>query len=1213
MSRLNLIVLSLSCGVLIHSPLSALAQIVPDNSLPNNSIVIPNGNINEIQGGTTAGNNLFHSFEQFSVSPNTAAFFNNAVTIENIITRVTGSSISTIEGLIRANGAANLFLLNPNGIIFGPNATLQIGGSFVGSTANSIQFGDGTEFSATNPNNSALLSVNIPIGLQYGASPGDITVQGTGNNLSISPSIGNTVRENRPVGVQVPSGQTLALVGGNILLEGGNLTAESGRIELGSVREGTVRLNSTNPGWSFNYDGIQNFQDIQLSQAASVDTSGNGGGTIHVQGGRVVVADSSAILANTSGNVAGGGLTVKASELVAVTGSSPETPFFSILSTDVDPGATGQGGDIQVETNQLVVAGGAKLVSTTYGVGNAGNLIIQANQVSLSSGGRLPVGSSGLFSSASFGSTGRGGDIQVETVGLQVTGGAQIFTGTLSSGDGGNLSVRATDVELVGTSPSGVSSSGLFSNVVVPEINSGNGGDLTLDTQRLLVTDGARITALTAGSGNAGTLNINATEISVEGFGPQGPSFILATIEPTGTGKGGNLIINTQQLNVQEGAQVAVSTGGTGDAGTLTVVADQINLSGTSETSQSGLFSNALESTGNGGQIDITTNQLTIQNGATINASNFPSLNLDRPPGEGQAGDISIRANSVQLDTLSLDNPSSITAATGNGGGGNIRLQVRDRIIARNGSEITAETLGRGEGGNIDLSTNQLTLTTGASLNTSTSAGGNAGLITIDADSVNLETNSQILSEAETNASGNAGSIDIQGELLTLSNSSNISSSTDGSGSAGNIRITTNSTTVDRSSQILSEAQTNATGSGGNLNLTTNTLTVGNGGALSTSTAGAGNAGNTDVSASTVTIDGTSNNNPSGIFSEVRSQASGQGGRINLNANTLNLSDSGIISTNTAGEGNAGSLNITANTATLNRGGQISSGATTGSSGNGGNVNFAVNNTLRLTSEGQVSTSSEGLGQAGNIQVSADRILMDQGNITATSVETGGGNLEITTNFLGTNNNSLISTSVSDSTGGGGDLTINSDFIVAQDNSDIRANAVFGPGGNIRIFTLGIFLGSESEISASSQFGTDGIVDISNPDVDRKVGTVQLPEQVTDVSQLIATGCSSPQQNALVVTGRGGLPQDPRQTLTGETVWSDLRSDLRQSRSTANQNPATQNAGASTAATTQTIIEAQAWVVNQRGNLELVAALPNQVNSQSPWFQPVQCPVSSTQ
>jgi filamentous hemagglutinin family protein len=242
----------------------AQQEIVPDTTLPINSNVKLEGNIFNITGGTQAGSNLFHSFQEFSVPTGGTAFFNNAVDIQNIISRVTGGSISNIDGLIRANGT-NLFLINPSGIVFGPNASLNVGGSFLASTASSLKFADGFEFSATAPQTTPLLTISVPIGLQFPANPRSIQNQST-------------------VGLEVEPGKTLALVGGDVNLDGGVLTAPGGRVELGGLATtGTVGLNMDENNFRLSFpDGVAR-ANVSLTNQAFVDvTADEGGGSIAV-------------------------------------------------------------------------------------------------------------------------------------------------------------------------------------------------------------------------------------------------------------------------------------------------------------------------------------------------------------------------------------------------------------------------------------------------------------------------------------------------------------------------------------------------------------------------------------------------------------------------------------------------------------------------------------------------------------------------------------------------------------------------------------------------------------------------------------------------------------------------------------------------------------------------------------------------------------------
>ncbi|MBD2527853.1 filamentous hemagglutinin N-terminal domain-containing protein [Nostoc sp. FACHB-133] len=244
--------------LVITNPVSA--QIVPDNTLEVNSNVAPGCTACTIEGGTVRGTNLFHSFNEFSVPTGGEAFFNNATSIQNIFTRVTGNSVSNIDGLIRANGTANLFLINPNGIIFNSNASFNIGGSFIASTANSLNFSDGINFSAVNSQNAPLLMINVPIGLQYGSNVGSVEVQGST--------------------LQVNSGQTLALAGGNVSINGGKLLASGGRIELGGVAtESTVGLLVNNPSINLSFPIGVSRSDVSLTNGAQVNVrDGSGGG-----------------------------------------------------------------------------------------------------------------------------------------------------------------------------------------------------------------------------------------------------------------------------------------------------------------------------------------------------------------------------------------------------------------------------------------------------------------------------------------------------------------------------------------------------------------------------------------------------------------------------------------------------------------------------------------------------------------------------------------------------------------------------------------------------------------------------------------------------------------------------------------------------------------------------------------------------------------------
>jgi len=303
------------------------AQLVPDKSLGSDpSIVVPNQTVKElpssvISGGSIRGSTLFHSLQEFNVNDGQGAFFINPTGIENILTRVTGGNSSTIQGTLGVLGPANLFLLNPKGIIFTPGARLDLSGSFLATTATSFEFPDGNQFSTAPPQPSPLLTISIPTKLNFtGGSPGSIVVQGPGHSLASSNNfyIGAGAST---TGLRVQPGRSIALIGGDVVIDGGIVTAPVGRIEVGSVGSGNVGLESTSSAMKLNYIAAKVSRIIELTNSGLIDTSGPGSGGITLQGGQIDLSGASYLLEQSQGASTPGSIDVNATGSLVLQGN----------------------------------------------------------------------------------------------------------------------------------------------------------------------------------------------------------------------------------------------------------------------------------------------------------------------------------------------------------------------------------------------------------------------------------------------------------------------------------------------------------------------------------------------------------------------------------------------------------------------------------------------------------------------------------------------------------------------------------------------------------------------------------------------------------------------------------------------------------------------------------------------------------------------------
>ncbi|BDA67318.1 filamentous haemagglutinin outer membrane protein [Calothrix sp. PCC 7716] len=1196
---------------------NVLAQIIPDETLgAERTLITPNVNIkgataDQIDGGAVRGSNIFHSFSEFNIQDGQRVYFSNPSGINNILGRVTGNNQSNILGTLGVNGNANLFILNPNGIIFGQNARLDIGGSFVASTANAIQFGEQGFFSAANPSSPALLTVN-PDALFFN----QINNKQIENRSRVE--AGLNIAGTPLFGLRVPDGKSLLLLGGGIVIDSGGLHALGGQVELAGVTVGRLGLTLNGNKLSINPEKIER-ADISLRNGASVSTSNQGGGNIRVFGKHVTVSDGSRIEANTLGSLVGGELSIDASEMLEVVGESATGQRSELVARTT---GTGNAGNLTITAPVFRILEGARVSTTTAGSGKAGNLTVTASEVKVSGFTKSREFGSDLFAQTRRGSTGDGGELAVTTKRLLVQDGGQVGVSTFGNGNGGKLTINASElVEVSGSSES----------ILAANTNGkGKGGDLIINTGKLLVQDGAEIAATANGDGNAGSLIVNASEsVHVRGASASGNVSEL-TAGAYATGKGGELTINTPLLLV-EGADIFAGTASKGDAGNLTIntsylfanngaaistltvgsgnggrlavnASKQVQLNGTSDDGKTTGFFASTYNVGKAGDLIVDTPVLIVKNGAQVSTSTI---------GGGQGGKLTIKASeSVLLEGIG-SGLSSQAQRTGNAG--SITLNTPNLTIQKQ-ARIAAETINKGNAGNINIDTNKLMIQDGGIISSATANEGSGGKLTINAtESLQVINNPNEQSITglftQTQGTGKAQTLTINTPILILQDGAQIDAGTDirSTGSGGDLIVN-----ASESVQLIGTTAIRRFPSG-----------------LFTATRGTGKAGNLTVNSPTLIIrDGAT------ISSATNN---GAGGNISITANRLETINGGKFRTSTTGVNKAGDINLNVKDSILIAG--VNSGlfanTQTGSTGDGGNI-FIDPRSIILRDGARIAVDSQGSGKGGDIQIEAGALTIDnQAAIFAETASNTGGSITLKMQeLLLLRRGGQISTNAgTNSSGGdGGDIDINAKFIVAppNENSDITANAFQGSGGKVNINAAGIFglkpLSRQelerflqttdptklnpsqlqtSNITAISQTNPslNGEINLNTPDNDPSRAIAELPSDVVDVAGLINQNlCVATTGSQFTITGRGGLSPSPYELLSTNIIWEDWWI----SEPYTTKPTITKNSPRSSPEISTTIIEAQGWVTDANGNV-ILTAKPVTVAPNGTWLHSPSC------
>ncbi len=1078
--------------------------------------------------GRQVGGNLFHSFGAFGLKEGETATFSGPPNVGNVIGRVTGGAASSIDGNVKSTiPGANLYLVNPAGVVFGPNASVNVSGSFHASSADYLKLKDGARFQAANPDASTLTSSPPEAFGFLSANPRPVTV-------------------NRST-LQLPSGGTLGLVGGDVTISGGVLVAPAGTVHIASAAgAGEIPVNpQAGPPPTVSRSGT-----VQVTNNSTVYPSGGSvfirAGDLSVSGpGTVIVTDNSIPGGNGALSLHGdrtvairGGATVVASATgpgrapgISVGTAAGGTTTIDASTVATNAPVSSDGGPVAISTGGLTLRNGAVVVSNARGLGNGGPISVTADSVLLDGPGTMldsEAYGAGLADANGVPAlAGAGGAVNVSGGDLTVQNRATIQAFTSGSGAAGPIGIAMNGAVAL-TAGSQILSRSTASG---PGANGGNAGTVTVSAAALTLARGSSINTDTSNSGNGGRIALEISgPLTVDGTGKgEFANGVSSEAEVNAPGSAGSVQVNAGSVSVLNGGFINSNTRGAGAGGSVRVSTPGALLldgggGGFTEIGASALGPRS----GNAGTVTVNAGSVTVQGGAQI-----ASLNA----GPGRAGDVTVnagalilaRGGSITTDTSGPGNAGEIALNIGGpltidglgkgsfvngvsseaavnvlGSAGSVRVNAAS-VSVLNGGFVNSNTRGAGAGGSVLVSTpGALLLDGGGGGFTEIGASalgpqsGNAGAVTVSGGSVTVQNGARIASS--TAAPGRGGNVAVNAGALTLARGGSITTDTSGAGDAGDVALDIGGPlAIDGSNKgefvngVSSEAAVNVPGSAGSVRVNAGSVSVVNDGFINSNTRGAGAGGSVLVATpGALLLDGAG-----GGFTEIAASAlgarSGNAGTVTIDAGSVRVQGKARIASATAGPGRGGAVAVNTGTLAVSGGGSVNT--QTVASGDAGVVSLNVGGDLAIDGGGVVSSEASpgSSGSAGAVRVNAGNIsVLSGGTVSSSTRSTGaGGSVAVSTpgalllDGRGVPGAAITAATFGTQSGDAGTVTVSAGTVTILDAAQVASSSTGqGRGGDVRVAagSTATLDGVGPQINATSTgAGPAGSITVSAP------------------------------------------------------------------------------------------------------------------------------------